>query len=97
MKDALDPILQAEMTDFHGAGPGERIAARAGYRAGHRERGLVTRVGKIELRAPRNRKLPRKAGTPTIGPPVRGSVRYDSSSRSHAGPERRTSSGRRRR
>ena len=29
--------------------------ARAGYRAGYYERGLITRVGKIELRVPRDR------------------------------------------
>jgi putative transposase len=50
-KEALDQILQAEMTEFLGAEPGERIATRAGYY----ERGLVTRVGKIELRVPRDR------------------------------------------
>ena len=52
MKEALDQILQAEMTDFLGAARGERTAAREGYRAGYYERGLVTRVGKIELRIP---------------------------------------------
>ena len=55
VKEALDQILQAEMTEFLGAGPGERVATRAGYRAGYYERGLVTRVGKIELRVPRDR------------------------------------------
>jgi transposase-like protein len=55
VKEALDQILQAEMTDFLGAGPNERSVARAGYRAGYYERGLITRVGKIELRVPRDR------------------------------------------
>jgi hypothetical protein len=55
VKEALDQILQAEMTDFLGAAPGERNPARGGYRAGYYERGLVTRVGKIELRIPRDR------------------------------------------
>jgi len=55
VKEALDQILQAEMTEFLGAAPGERNATRAGYRAGYYERGLVTRVGKIELRIPRDR------------------------------------------
>ena len=45
VKEALDQILQAEMTEFLGAAPGERNATRAGYRAGYYERGLVTRVG----------------------------------------------------
>ena len=43
------------MTEFLGAAPGERSALRAGYRAGYYERGLITRVGKIELRVPRDR------------------------------------------
>ena len=55
VKEALDQILQAEMTEFLGAAPDERVAARAGYRAGYYERGLITRVGKIELRVPRDR------------------------------------------
>src|SRR3982750_921855 len=55
VKEALDQILQAEMTEFLGAAPSERNATRAGYRAGYYERGLVTRVGKIELRIPRDR------------------------------------------
>src|SRR5512134_132191 len=55
VKEALDQILQAEMTDFLGAAPGERTAERVGYRAGYYERGLITRVGKIELRVPRDR------------------------------------------
>ena len=44
VKEALDQILQAEMTKFLGAAPGERSAGRVGYRAGYYERGLVTRV-----------------------------------------------------
>src|SRR5215470_10527491 len=55
VKEALDQILQAEMTEFLGAAPGERNGSRLGYRAGYYERGLVTRVGKIELRVPRDR------------------------------------------
>jgi putative transposase len=52
VKEALDQILQAEMTEFLGAAPGERSGERLGYRAGYYERGLITRVGKIELRVP---------------------------------------------
>jgi len=55
VKEALDQILQAEMTDFLGAAPGQRSPSRLGYRAGYYERGLITRVGKIELRVPRDR------------------------------------------
>ena len=38
VKEALDQILQAEMSEFLGAAPGERVATRAGYRAGYYER-----------------------------------------------------------
>ena len=51
-----DPgVLEAEMTEALGAGPGERTEARQGYRAGYYPRTLVTRVGKLELRVPRDR------------------------------------------
>ena len=43
------------MTDTLGAEPGERTEERLGYRAGHYPRTLVTRVGKLELRVPRDR------------------------------------------
>src|SRR6476659_11055734 len=39
VKEALDQILQAEMTDFLGAAPGERSPSRLRYRAGYYERG----------------------------------------------------------
>ena len=55
VKDALEQILESEMTDALGAAPGERSAERLGYRAGHYSRGLVTRIGKLELRVPRDR------------------------------------------
>lgn len=55
VKEALEQVLQAEMTEFLGAGPGERAEGRSGYRAGYYGRGLITRVGKIELRVPRDR------------------------------------------
>ena len=55
VKEALDQMLQAEMTEFLGAAPGERAAGRGGYRSGYYGRGLITRVGKIELRVPRDR------------------------------------------
>ena len=38
-----------------GAGPGERTADRTGDRSGYYSRGLVTRIGKLELRVPRDR------------------------------------------
>lgn len=55
MKQALQEVLEAEMTEFLGAAPGERSEARNGYRAGYYQRGLVTRIGKLELRVPRDR------------------------------------------
>src|SRR6185295_2228742 len=50
VKEALDQLLQAEMTEFLGAAPGERSSERVGYCAGYYEQGLITRVGKIKLR-----------------------------------------------
>jgi len=54
-KEALDQVLQAEMAEFLAAAPGERSEARIGYRAGYYSRGLITRIGKIDLRVPRGR------------------------------------------
>ena len=45
MKDALQEVLEAEMTELLGAAPGERTEMRNGYRAGYYGRGLVTRIG----------------------------------------------------
>ena len=47
--------MQGEMADLLGAVAGERTEQRRGYRAGYYSRGLITRVGKIELRVPRDR------------------------------------------
>ncbi len=55
IKAAVQEVLEAEMTELLGAGPHERQEGRQGYRAGYYERGLVTRVGKLELRVPRDR------------------------------------------
>lgn len=55
VREAMQQILEAEMTDTVGARPGERTEERLGYRAGHYPRTLVTRVGKLELRVPRDR------------------------------------------
>ena len=43
------------MTELLGAASGERSRERQGYRACYYSRGLVTRVGKLELRVPRDR------------------------------------------
>lgn len=55
MKEALHEVLEGEMSEFLGAAPGERSQTRSGYRAGYYQRGLVTRIGKLELRVPRDR------------------------------------------
>ena len=55
MREVLQQVLEAEMTRCVGAEPSERAEGRQGYRAGHYERGLVTRIGKLELRVPRDR------------------------------------------
>ncbi|MGC9129210.1 MAG: IS256 family transposase, partial [Acidithiobacillus sp.] len=55
MKEALQEVLEGEMTEFLGAAPGERTQSRNGYRAGYYSRSLITRIGKLELRVPRDR------------------------------------------
>jgi putative transposase len=55
VREVMQEILEAEMTDALAAEPGERTEARLGYRAGHYPRTLITRVGKLELRVPRDR------------------------------------------
>jgi len=48
-------IMEAEMTDFLGAEPNERTEDRAGYRNGYKPRILRTRVGELNLMAPKDR------------------------------------------
>ena len=55
VKESLQEVLEAEMSEALGAGPGERTADRTGYRSGYYSRGLVTRIGKLELRVPWDR------------------------------------------
>lgn len=55
LRESLQEALAAEMTETIGAEPGERTADRVGYRAGYYSRSLVTRIGKLELRVPRDR------------------------------------------
>jgi transposase-like protein len=54
-RGVLQEVLEAEMTDALGAAKGERTETRVGYRSGYYARGLVTRIGKIELRVPQDR------------------------------------------
>ena len=51
----LQEMLEGEMTEALGAGKSERSDARVGYRSGHYNRTLITRVGKLELRVPQDR------------------------------------------
>ena len=55
MRAALQEVLEAEMSEAVGASSGERTADRVGYRSGYYSRGLVARIGKLELRVPRDR------------------------------------------
>jgi transposase-like protein len=55
VREALQQILESEMTEQIGAAPGERSLDRLAYRAGYYTRNLVTRIGKLELRIPRDR------------------------------------------
>ena len=54
-QELLQELLEQEMTRALAAAPSERTPDRSGYRAGHYPRSLVTRVGKLELRVPRDR------------------------------------------
>lgn len=51
----VQEILESEMDKALQARKGERTAERLGYRSGYYERGLVTRVGTLELRVPQDR------------------------------------------
>ncbi len=55
LKESLQEVLEAEMTEVIGASSGQRTELRSGYRAGYYSRSLVTRIGKLELRIPRDR------------------------------------------
>jgi putative transposase len=51
----LQQVLEAEMVEAAGAERHERTEGRQSYRSGYYRRGLVTRVGKLELRVPQDR------------------------------------------
>jgi Transposase, Mutator family/Type II secretion system protein C len=55
LEESLQELLEGQMTEFVGAAARERTRARSGYRAGHCNRSLTTRVGTLELRVPRDR------------------------------------------
>ena len=55
IEKVMQEVLEAEMDEALGASKGERTPGRVGYRSGHYTRGLVSRVGKIELMVPQDR------------------------------------------
>lgn len=55
VQEVLNQVLEGEMLDTLGAERHERTDARQGYRSGYYRRGLVTRVGRVELRVPQDR------------------------------------------
>ena len=55
VRTVMQEIMEAEMSETVGAQKGERVEGRLGYRSGYYPRGLVTRVGKLELRVPQDR------------------------------------------
>jgi hypothetical protein len=54
VRAAIQSALGAEMTEALAAERGERVDGRPGCRSGFYSRSLVTRVGTIELRVPRD-------------------------------------------
>ena len=55
VQDALNTVMEAEMTEFLGADKSERTATRRGYRSGYYSRDLTIMAGDIELRVPQER------------------------------------------
>ena len=51
----VNEVLEVQMTETLGAAPYERSPEWSGYRSGYYRRSLVTRVGKIVLKVPRDR------------------------------------------
>lgn len=55
VQEVVQQVLEQEMEETLQAGRSERTEERLGYRSGYYRRGLVTRVGKLELRVPQDR------------------------------------------
>ena len=55
LENVMNEIMEAELTEHIGAGPSEQTSGRCGYRNGHYQRKLTTRVGTLELEVPRDR------------------------------------------
>jgi putative transposase len=58
VRDLLNEILEAEACEQAGAGRYERGEGRRAHRNGFKQRGLVTRYGKVELDKPQLREVP---------------------------------------
>ena len=56
IQEVVQEVLEAEMDEAVGAKKGERTPDRTSYRSGYYSRGLITRVGKLELEVPQDRK-----------------------------------------
>ena len=55
VEQALNAVLEGEMTELLGCEKGERSTSRRGYRSGHYTRQLTMKVGTLELRVPQDR------------------------------------------
>lgn len=55
LQSLIQETLEREFSQFVGAAPHERSAARRGWRNGSRERTFLTRVGPLTLKVPRDR------------------------------------------
>lgn len=55
VREYLQKVLEEEMKQCLAAGRYERVQGRLGYRAGYYTCGLITRVGKVQLRVPQDR------------------------------------------
>ncbi|RDV79760.1 transposase, partial [Ammonifex thiophilus] len=55
VEQVLNQILEAQVTEQLKAKPYERTEERQAYRNGHREKPLVTRIGRLVLEVPRVR------------------------------------------
>ena len=56
LREIVQEILESEISEQLNAAPYERSKERRGYRAGYYERSMQTRIGKIELRVPQDRR-----------------------------------------
>ena len=56
IQEVVQEVLEAEMDEAVGARKSERTTGRTSYRSGYYSRGLITRVGKLELEVPQDRK-----------------------------------------